>query len=89
MRVYPTKGDDIMLDLCFEHLYLISHIAMILGSLLSWHNEMRYHEVTFFLPASENSTSLYFDFSVQFCNLKEIVYYLHRTHNLFETCRLR
>ena len=64
MRVDPAQGDHIMLYLRFEHLYLVSHEAVVLMALLSGHDEMSDQEVPLFLPASEDSTSLYFNLSV-------------------------
>lgn len=60
----PPYCYHIVLNLGFEQLNFISHVAVVLMALLSWHYQMCNEEVAIFLSSCQNCTSLHFNGSV-------------------------
>ena len=64
VRMYPSQCQDIVLNLCFKSCNFISHIAMILMTLLSRHNQMRYNKPVLFFSSTKKCARFKFVGSV-------------------------
>ena len=83
VRVDPTQGQNIVLDLRFECGNLVSHLAEVGVALLPRDDEVSYQEPVLFFPPAEESTRLDLVVRIQSRIVQKLNDYVQGTSNFF------